>query len=40
MKGGRDRIGETVHVPVDGLLVPAAVAEPVVFDKEGARRDG
>jgi sarcosine oxidase subunit alpha len=40
VKGGRDRIGETVHVPVDGVLVPAEIAEPVVFDKEGARRDG
>jgi len=40
VKGGRNRIGETVHVPVDGVLVPAEIAEPVVFDKEGARRDG
>lgn len=40
VEGGRDRVGQTVHVPVDGVLVPARVAEPVVFDKEGARRDG
>jgi sarcosine oxidase subunit alpha len=40
VKGGRNRIGQTVHVPVDGVLVPAEVAEPVVFDPEGARRDG
>jgi sarcosine oxidase subunit alpha len=40
VKGGRGRIGETVHVPVDGVLVAALVAEPVVFDPEGARRDG
>ena len=37
---GRSRIGETVHVPVGGALVAAQIAEPVVFDPEGARRDG
>ncbi|MBL8926083.1 MAG: (2Fe-2S)-binding protein [Pseudonocardia sp.] len=40
VKAGRTRIGETVHVPVAGALVPVEVAEPVVFDPEGARRDG
>ena len=40
VKAGRNRIGETVHVPVGGALVPAEIAEPVVFDPEGARRDG
>jgi sarcosine oxidase subunit alpha len=40
IKAGRSRIGETVHVPVGGALVPVEVAEPVVFDPEGARRDG
>ena len=40
LKGGRDRVGQTVHVPVGDTLVAAEVAEPVVFDKEGARRDG
>jgi sarcosine oxidase, subunit alpha len=40
IKAGRTRIGDTVHVPVGGALVPAEVAEPVVFDPEGARRDG
>jgi sarcosine oxidase subunit alpha len=33
---GRDRIGETVYA--DG--VPAEVVESVLWDKEGARRDG
>ena len=33
---GRERIGETVHA--DG--VAARVVEPVLYDREGARRDG
>ena len=40
VKGGRDRIGETVHVPVAGELVPVEITEPVLVDPEGARRDG
>ncbi len=40
VKGGRDRIGETLHVPVDGTLVPVEVTGSVLVDPEGARRDG
>ncbi|SDN84934.1 2Fe-2S iron-sulfur cluster-binding protein [Geodermatophilus sp. DSM 45219] len=40
VKGGRSRIGETVHVPVDGTLVPVEVTGSVLVDPEGARRDG
>ena len=40
VRGGRARIGETVHVSHDGGWVAATVAEPVVYDPEGARRDG
>ncbi|GAA3360453.1 2Fe-2S iron-sulfur cluster-binding protein [Saccharopolyspora gregorii] len=40
VKGGRDRIGDTVYSPLDGRLVPLTVTEPVFYDKEGARRDG
>ena len=40
LKGGRSRIGDLVHVPVDGTLVPVEVAGSVLVDPEGARRDG
>ena len=40
VKGGRARIGETVHVPVSGTLVPVEVTGSVLVDPEGARRDG
>ena len=40
VRGGRERIGETVHVSHDGGWLAATVAEPVVYDTEGARRDG
>jgi sarcosine oxidase subunit alpha len=40
VKAGRTRIGQTVHVPVAGELVPVDITEPVLVDPEGARRDG
>jgi sarcosine oxidase, subunit alpha len=40
VKAGRDRIGQTVHVPVAGELVPVEITDPVLVDPEGARRDG
>jgi hypothetical protein len=40
IKAGRSRIGQAVYVPVGGALVPVEVAEPVVFDPVGSRRDG
>ncbi|MGY1639010.1 2Fe-2S iron-sulfur cluster-binding protein [Geodermatophilus sp. SYSU D00742] len=40
VKGGRERIGDTVHVPVNGTLVPVQVTGSVLVDPEGARRDG
>jgi sarcosine oxidase subunit alpha len=40
VKGGQSRIGETLHVPVDGTLVPVEVTGSVLVDPEGARRDG
>jgi sarcosine oxidase subunit alpha len=40
VKGGRARVGETLHVPVRGALVPVEVTGSVLVDPEGARRDG
>lgn len=40
VRGGRHRVGEVLHVPINGHSVPVTVTEPVFYDKEGARRDG
>jgi len=40
VRAGRDRTGETLHAWHDGELVPVTVTDPVLYDKEGARRDG
>ncbi|MFJ9906602.1 sarcosine oxidase subunit alpha family protein [Streptomyces sp. NPDC101152] len=40
VKGGRERIGERLYAPVGDRLVPVTVASPVLYDPEGARRDG
>ncbi|WP_405865765.1 sarcosine oxidase subunit delta family protein [Streptomyces sp. NBC_01515] len=40
VKGGRDRIGERLYAPVGDQLIPVTVASPVLYDPEGARRDG
>jgi sarcosine oxidase subunit alpha len=40
VKAGRSRIGDILHVPVDGALVPVQVAGSVLVDPEGTRRDG
>jgi sarcosine oxidase subunit alpha len=40
VRGGRDRIGQTLHVPVGGTTVPVEVTSPVFVDPEGTRRDG
>ena len=37
---GRNRIGQTLLAPVGEDLVPVTVAEPVLYDPEGAKRDG
>jgi sarcosine oxidase, subunit alpha len=37
---GRNRIGQTLLAPVGEDLVPVTVAEPVVYDPEGTKRDG
>jgi sarcosine oxidase subunit alpha len=40
LKGGRERIGETVYSPLGDRTVAATVTEPVFYDKGGTRRDG
>jgi sarcosine oxidase subunit alpha len=40
LAGGRSRHGETVLVPLADRVVPAEVADPVLYDPEGSRRDG
>ncbi|OZM79510.1 2Fe-2S iron-sulfur cluster-binding protein [Pseudonocardia sp. MH-G8] len=40
VKAGRSRIGDTLHVPLAGALVPVEVTGSVLVDPEGARRDG
>ncbi|MFE3323676.1 sarcosine oxidase subunit delta family protein [Streptomyces sp. NPDC059176] len=40
VKGGRDRTGERLYAPVGDRMVPVTVASPVLYDPEGARRDG
>lgn len=37
---GRNRIGDTLLAPVGDGLVPVLVADPVLYDPEGTRRDG
>ncbi|MDE1173571.1 MAG: sarcosine oxidase subunit alpha [Parvibaculaceae bacterium] len=37
VKGGRVRLGDTLHVPMPGKTLQVKVVEPVFFDKEGAR---
>ncbi|MCQ4043348.1 sarcosine oxidase subunit delta family protein [Streptantibioticus rubrisoli] len=40
VRGGRQRVGQRLYVPVGEELVPVTVANPVFYDPEGARRDG
>lgn len=40
VQGGQGRVGERICAVVDGAPVECEIAETVVYDKEGARRDG
>jgi sarcosine oxidase subunit alpha len=40
LEGGADRHGETVLAPLAGDDVRATVASPILYDPDGARRDG
>ncbi|WP_432934320.1 2Fe-2S iron-sulfur cluster-binding protein [Microbispora sp. CA-135349] len=40
VSGGRERVGERLYAPVGADLVPVTVTSHVLYDPEGARRDG
>jgi sarcosine oxidase subunit alpha len=40
LKNGRNRMGETVHIPLADRVIRARVTEPRFFDLEGKRLDG
>ncbi len=40
VSGGRERVGERLYVPVGGEQLPVTVTHHVLYDPEGARRDG
>ncbi len=40
IRAGRDRIGQHLHAYAGADLIPVTVTESVLYDKEGARRDG
>jgi sarcosine oxidase subunit alpha len=40
LRSGRERLGQTLHVPVGDHVVPVTVTGSVLFDEAGARRDG
>ena len=40
VKGGRARIGATIHAAPESGFLPCKVTEPVFYDPEGAKRDG
>ena len=41
VKGGRDRLGETLYAPqADGSVIECETCKPMFYDPEGARKDG
>uniref|UniRef100_UPI001F0561E2 glycine cleavage T C-terminal barrel domain-containing protein n=1 Tax=Nonomuraea lactucae TaxID=2249762 RepID=UPI001F0561E2 len=40
VSGGQERLGERLYAPVAGRLMPVTVTSHVLYDPEGARRDG
>ena len=41
VKGGRDRLGETLYAPqADGSVIECETCKPIFYDAEGARKDG
>ena len=40
IEGGHDRMGETVHIPMENGTRRAKITSTVFYDPEGARLDG
>jgi sarcosine oxidase, subunit alpha len=40
VRGGRDRVGQTLHAPLADRTIAVEITDSVLFDKEGTRRDG
>lgn len=40
VRNGRNRIGETIYAPLADRTVAVEIVDAVIFDQEGARRDG
>ena len=40
IRGGLDRVGQTVYAPLEDRVVAVTVVDPVFYDREGVRRDG
>ncbi|GAB3522986.1 sarcosine oxidase subunit alpha family protein [Arthrobacter monumenti] len=40
IKGGRERIGQTLVAPLQGKLIEVEVTDTVMYDREGSKRDG
>ncbi len=40
VKAGRERIGDTLYAPLEEGVHPVRITDPVLYDKEGTRRDG
>ena len=40
IKGGPDRMGETVTIPLEGHPIRAKIVEPKFYDPSGSKTDG
>lgn len=40
VKGGRERMGETVFAPLDGKTISMEIVDPVFYDPDGSRLNG
>jgi sarcosine oxidase subunit alpha len=40
VNGGRERLGQRLYAWDEGRIIPVTVADPVLYDPEGTRRDG